>query len=90
MRKLATLVVLATLSGCVVSTRYFTAMARLAEAPTCGGGLAAVAVGIDGAIATGLVLANDELSDFDQVALGALAADVFVGGIMAIQDCTTD
>lgn len=90
MRVLTTLVVLASLGGCVVSTRYFAAMSSLAESPTCGGVAAAVAVGIDGAIGTGILVANDELSDLDGIALGALAADVFIGGVMAIQDCTSD
>jgi hypothetical protein len=90
MRKLATLLVLAGLSSCVISTRYFAGMAALAEAPTCGGLAAAVAVGIDGAIATGIVVANDEISDQMGLALGALAADVFIGRVMAIQDCTRD
>ena len=88
MRSLA-LVLLLSLHGCVISSRFIAGYGALAEAPGCGGVGSLVAVGIDGALAAAvLATSSDELTGADQLALGALGADVVIGGIMALQDCT--
>lgn len=84
------LVLMLGLAGCVVPSRFAAAIGSVADAPGCGGVASAIAVGIDGAVATGILLATDELSDLQQVTLGVLAADVIVGGVMTLQDCYSE
>jgi hypothetical protein len=87
---IALALVLSLISGCAISSRVAAGYGAMADSGSCGGALTALAVGIDGAAATALLLVGDSVSTFDQVAVGALALDVLVGGIEAISDCTHD
>lgn len=77
------------LGGCAITSRVAAGYGAMADSGSCGGALTAVAVAIDGAVA-GAILASGEISDAEQVAIGALAADAFIGGVMALQDCFGD